>query len=162
MKKILGILAYLLLIVSAVFIDTPIFALLAMPLFLSGIILMIVFNLSYLRMINKYRRFYTFTSILGTLILCGLLGYAAVEYNQYQVDIDRNIIEERILINWINVIIVIGVNLFATLLIFLGIKHSDQFNLADSLLVLILSILFIPITLFLIKIAVLTGIWLGG
>jgi hypothetical protein len=59
-------------------------------------------------------------------------------------------------------IIVIGTNLIASLLIYFGIKNGNKINEANLLFVWLPSFILIPLTIILLKLTVLTGIWFGG
>ena len=98
---------------------------------------------------------------MGTVLLCGLLGYSVVEYNQFQVDVDRNIISE-LAFNWNKILVIVVLNVIASLLIYLGIQKSNKLNKTNLFLVWLPTLILIPFTLFLIKLAILTGFWLGG
>jgi len=63
MKDFLGILGYTFLILGAFFIDTPIIALLFIPVFLAGMIILILFYNKFLKRNNKL-------GMLGILIIC--------------------------------------------------------------------------------------------
>ena len=80
MNKALGISGYFLLILSAAFLDIPFLGLLAIPTFLIGVILLLIF---YLKLIDIKKSFMWVSIILvviGVLMLSGALGYSAVEF----------------------------------------------------------------------------------
>ena len=158
MKKTLGILGFIILIISGVFLDTPIIAILVMPLFLVGFAFLLIFYLGFKK---SQSLFSTFIIVMGTVLLCGLLGYSVVEYNQFQVDVDRNIISE-LAFNWSKILVIVVLNVIASLLIYLGIQKSNKLNKTNLFLVWLPTLILIPFTLFLIKLAILTGFWLGG
>jgi hypothetical protein len=159
MNKTTGILGYLFLVISGVFLDAPIIALLAMPLFLAGLILLIIFYLGVIDKKKPGRWLFVLLVVTGTVLLCGVFGYAAVEYNQYLVSVDRNPATEP---SSSTLMIVIGINLMASLLIYFGIKNGNKINEANLLFVWLPSFILIPLTIILLKLTVLTGIWFGG
>lgn len=123
MKEIIGILGFLLLVVTAVFIDTPFIALLAIPLFLAGSILILIF---YLKQIDKEEHMNILPEtiiIVGIVSLCALLGYAAIEYNHFQAYMLRN---QELSWNWSKILIVILINILASVLILLGIWKGSK------------------------------------
>ena len=93
MNKTIGVLGYLLLMISGVYLDAPIIALLAMPLFLIGFILLLKFYLSLNFTQTSKMGTDTIMIIIGATLLCAVLGYSVVEYNQFQVAVDRNDVE---------------------------------------------------------------------
>lgn len=162
MNKILGLLGYLILIICGVILDTPIFALLAIPFFLIGFILLLIFYLGLLRDQKSNKVLYTFMIVLGTVLLCGVFGYAVVEYNQFQVAVDRSTIGEEIQFNWGKILIVGVLNIIAAASIYFSIKSSDKLNESNLLLFWLPTLIIIPCTLLLLKLAVVTGFWMGG
>lgn len=159
MNKTTGILGYLILVISGVFLDAPFIALLAMPLFLAGFILLIVFYRGLIDKKKPDRWLFVLQVVIGTVLLCGVFGYAAVEYNQYLVSVDRN---PATYPSSSTLMIVIGINLVASLLIYFGIKNGSKINEANLLFAWLPSFLLIPLTIILLKLTVLTGIWFGG
>jgi len=159
MKKSLGILGYLFLLISGIFLDAPIIALLAMLLFLAGLILLIIFYIDLINSEIPRRWFFVLLTVIGTILLCGILGYAAVEYNQYLVAVDRNPEVNPKSSAWMRVV---AINLMASMLIYFGIKNSRKLNKVNLLFVWLPSFVLIPLTIILMKLTVLTGIWFGG
>lgn len=159
MKKSLGILGYLFLLISGVFLDAPIIAMLAMLLFLTGLIFLIIFYIDLINREKPKRWFFVLLVVIGTVLLCGILGYAAVEFNQYMVEVDRNPAVNPSSSAWI---IVVAINLIASLLIYFGIKDSSKLNKVNLLFVWLPTFVLIPLTITLMKLTVLTGIWFGG
>jgi len=162
MNRKLGLTGFALLIISAVFLDAPIIALLAMPMFLVGFVLILMFYLDLIKKQKSKSFFLTFMIVLGVIMLCGVLGYSVVEYNQYQVDMDNKIGNGRLPFNWIKILIIAVLNIIASALIYFGIKNSDKLERSDLLYVWMISLVLVPFTLLLIKLAVITGIWFGG
>ena len=154
MKKSLGISGYLILILSGAYIDAPMFALLAMPLFLIGFILLLIFYLGFNTSQKLEKLLFSFLIVIGMVILCGGLGYSSVEYNQFQVDVSRNIINE-LHVNWTKILIIIAINFMASLLIYFGIQKSKKLSKTNFLFVWLPTLFIIPITLFLMKLATL-------
>ena len=97
--------------------------------------------------------------IIGVVLLCILLGYAAVEYNHYQGYLSRN---QELSWNWIKIFMVVIINILASLLIFLGIWKGNNYQLNQLIVRIMPTLLVIPVTLFLINLCVILGIWLGA
>jgi hypothetical protein len=162
MNRKLGFSGFVLLIISAVFLDAPIIALLAMPMFLVGFVLVLIFYLDLIKKQKSKSFFLTLMIVLGVILLCGVLGYSVVEYNQYQVDMDSKIGNGRLPFNWIKILIIAVLNIIASALIYFGIKNSDKLERSELLYVWMISLVLVPFTLLLIKLAVVTGFWFGG
>lgn len=161
MNKTIGVLGYLLLMISGVYLDAPIIALLAMPLFLIGFILVLKFYLSLNFTQTSKMRTDTIMIIIGTTLLCAVLGYSVVEYNQFQVAVDRNDVEPLSLSGVIKIMIIGAVNIIASILIYLGIKK--KINESTRLIIVLLPTLFlVPATILLLKLAIFAGFWFGG
>ena len=159
MKGLIGFLGFLLLIISAVFIDAPIIALLAIPVFLAGSILILIF---YLRQIynDGFMKILPETIIIiGVVSFCAITGYSAVEYNQYQGYLGRG---EEISWDWIKILIVAGINIFASFLISLGIWKGNKYRYDEALEYVAPTLITLPIILLLIKLCVIGGIWQGA
>ena len=155
MKDSLGIIGYILLIIGAVFIDTPIIALLAIPAFITGMILLIIF---YNNLLNK---FYKLT-LSGILLICGTLGYTAIEYNQYLVLLSRNEVSEFFSSWSIKILIITAINLMASYLVYLGLKKSKKVSNIKLLSLWLPTLILIPLTIFIIQIMYWNDYWLGG
>lgn len=162
MKIKIGNLGYLLLIISAAFIDAPIISIFVMPLFLIGAVLLIVFHIKLIPKEQENSWFNVMLAVLGSLIICGILGYAAVEYNQYQVEVDRVNFAGSSHIDWLKILFIAGATILGTSLIFLGIRTNNKISQSSIFLILLPAILLVPLTLLFIKISILTGIWFGG
>jgi len=159
MKEIIGILGFLILIGSAVFLYTPFIALIAIPLFIAGSILILI---SYLKQIDNEKRMNILSQnliIIGVVLLCALLGYAAVQYNQFQGLLGRN---QELSWNWNKIFSVAGINILASISIFLGIWKGNNYRLEELIILTIPSLLVIPVSIILIKLSVISGIWLGA
>ena len=162
MRNTLGVLGYLILIVSGVFLDAPIIALLAIPFFLIGFILLLIFHIGLLRDQKSNKVLYIFLIVLGTVLLSGVLGYAVVEYNQFQVALDRNTSGENLPFNWEKILIVVAINIIAAVSIYFGIHKSDKLDESNIILVWMPTLILVPCTLLLIKLVVVAGFWFGG
>jgi hypothetical protein len=161
MKKSLGFSGYLILIISGVYLDAPFIALLAIPLFLIGFILLLWFYLGFITNQKTKKMLSVFMIFIGMVMLCGGLGFSAIGYNQFQVDVSRNIVNESEL-NWSNILVIVAINLIASLLIYFGIQKSKNLSKTNLLFVWLPTLFIIPFTLFLIKLATVTGFWFGG
>jgi len=158
LKEIIGILGFLILTGSAVFLDTPFIALIAIPLFISGSILILF---SYLKQIDNEKIMNILSEsliIIGVVLLCALLGYAAVQYNQFQGFLSRN---QELSWNWNEIFSVAGINILASTSIFLGIWKGNNYRLEELIILTIPSLLVIPVSILLIKLSVISGIWQG-
>ena len=108
MKKIISFLGFLLLIIGAVFLDTPIIWILTFPLYVIGFILILMF---YLKQINKSKnRLSRFTIVSGIVILWLLLAYASSDYNTYEALLLNN---PSLHWNWTKIFIVSAINILA-------------------------------------------------
>jgi hypothetical protein len=161
MNKTIGVLGYLLLMISGVYLDAPIIALLAMPLFLTGFILLLKFYLSVNFTQTSKMRTDTIMIIIGTTLLCAVLGYSVVEYNQFQVAIDRNDVESLSLSGFIKIIKIGAVNIIASILIYLGIKKKIDKS-TRLIIVLLPTVFLVPATILLLKLTIYAGFWFGG
>lgn len=159
MKKSLVYLGYLFLLISGTFLDAPIIALLAMLLFLAGLGLLIVFYVDLIDREKSNQWLFVLLAVSGTILLCGILGYAAVEYKQYLVAVGRN---PEVKPSFSALIIVTALNLTASILIYYGIRKSRKLNMVNLLFIWLPTLIIIPLTIILIKLTVLTGIWFGG
>lgn len=162
MKNTLGILGYLVLIISGVYLDAPVIALLAMPLFLVGFVLILIFYLGIIKEQKSKKLLSTIFIVTGTILLCGILGYSAVEYNQYQVQVDRGTVENVFHAYWLKIILVVALNILASFLVYTGIKNSTYIKDSKLLLAWLPTLIPVPATLLLTKLAVLLGFWFGG
>lgn len=159
MREIIGILGFLILIGSAVFLDTPFISLLAIPVFIAGFILILI---SYLKQIDNEKHMNILSQnliIIGIVLLCALLGYAAVQYNQFQGLLSRN---QEVHWNWNTILAVAGINILASILIFIGIWKGNNYQSEELIVLTLPTLLVIPISLILIKIYVLSGHWMGA
>ena len=157
MKEFLGILGYLLLIVSAAFLDIPFIGLIAMLTFLVGLILLIVFFTKFLEDELKYEWFYSTLIIVGVISLAGMLGYSSVEYTQHLVSINRG--EELPGLSgfhWMKILIISSIVIISSLIILAGIWKSstDKIELIISWLP---TLFLLPISILLIKLLELMG-----
>ena len=65
-------------------------------------------------------------------------------------------------LNWTKRLVIVAVNLIASLLIYFGIHKSKKLGRTNLLIVWLPTLFIIPFTIFLIKLATLTGFWFGG
>jgi len=157
MKKTIGFLGFLLLIIGAVFMDTPIIWILTFPLYVIGFILILMF---YLKQINKSKnKLSRFIIVLGVVILWLLLGYASSDYSTYEALLLKN---PGLQWNWTKIFIVLAINILASILIFIGIRKRTDFKLSQVMLMTLPTILLIPLTLILIKLYITSDFWLGS
>lgn len=155
MNKALGISGYFILILSAAFLDIPFLGLLAIPTFLIGVILLLIFYLKLIDIKKSFMWFFIILVVIGVLMLSGALGYSAVEFNQYLVSKHRG--EEILYLPWVRIIQIIGINIVSSFVILAGIKHSSKLNKEKLLVSWIPSFFIIPVTIVLIKILEIIG-----
>jgi hypothetical protein len=103
----------------------------------------------------------TIMIIIGTTLLCAVLGYSVVEYNQFQVAIDRNDVESLSLSGFIKIIKIGAVNIIASILIYLGIKKKIDKS-TRLIIVLLPTVFLVPATILLLKLTIYAGFWFGG
>ncbi len=157
MKKIIGFLGFLLLIIGAVFMDTPIIWILTFPIYVTGFILILMF---YLKQTNKLKnKLSGFIIVSGVVMLWLLLGYASVEYSTYEALLLK---KPGLQWNWTKIFIVLAINILASILIFIGIRKRTDFKLNQVMLMTLPTILLIPLTLILIKLYIASDFWLGS
>ncbi|WP_372949564.1 hypothetical protein [Mariniphaga sp.] len=155
MNKTLGITGYAILIASAAFLDIPFLGLLAMVTFLVGIILLLIFYLKLIDGKNRYKFFFSFLTIFGVLVMCGVLGYSAVEFNEYLVAADRG--QQLTYSPLVRIIQIVGVILVGSISIFVSVKYCSKLNRESFYLVWLPTLLIIPVTIILIKILQIIG-----
>lgn len=156
MKNNSGIIGYGLVIFGAILIDTPMIAVLAIPIFLAGVILLAI---TYDKILQKYSKL----GMLGIIIICVVLAYTAIEFNQYLVLLSREENEAISSLAWIKIALIIALNLIASYFVFLGFKQDYKLNKSISTLGWWLpTVLLVPVVLLWKLIAYWRGFWLGG
>jgi len=151
MKKQFGIIGYILVFIGAVFIDTPIFALLAIPVFVTGSILLVIYS-------EKLLKKYSTIGLLGIIVICVILAYSAIEFNQYLVLVSRDENVKLSLLVWAKVGVIVIINLLGSYMVYLGVKHREN----DLIPLWIPILILIPATILWKQLAFWTGYWLGG
>lgn len=155
MKIYTGIAGFMLIVFGALILDTPIFALVAIPLFLGGVILLALF---YDKILKKHNRL----GLFGIIIICGALAYTAIEFNQFLVHISRDKYNGILLLGWMKIIIVVVLNLLASFFIYLALKQDDLKFKNNKYFGWWFSATFvIPFVLILKLFAFWKGMWLG-
>ena len=157
MNDLLGILGFVLIIVSGIFLDTPFIAILAIPVFLVGAILIFRFYLLEIKHDQKWLS--TFLIVSGVFLFIGLTGYSAIEYNQYQGYLSRN---PEIEWNWTRILLCVALNVLATATISFGIRSTNKYKPIEFVILVLPTLLVLPIILILIKLYVLSGSWMGA
>ena len=156
MKNFLGVFGYTLLILGAFFIDTPIIALLFIPIFLAGMIMLMLYYNRILKRNNKL-------GMLGILIICLTLGYSCIEFNEFLVLLSRDEFSGFTNTAWIKLLSIIILITISSLFIFIGLGKENIHNKNGSLIGWWLSASFvIPFVILLYWIAYSTGNWAGG
>ncbi|MFO7670932.1 MAG: hypothetical protein R6W31_14850 [Bacteroidales bacterium] len=157
MKKTIGLLGFLLLIIGAVFMDTPIIWIFTFPFYVIGFILILIF---YLKQIDKSKKKTSrFIIISGVVMLWLLLGYASSDYGTYEALLLNN---PGLQWNWTKIFIILAINLLASILIFIGVRKRTDFKLSQVILMTLPTVLLIPLTLILIKLYITSDFWLGS
>lgn len=155
MNKTIGISGYIALIIAAPFLDIPFLGLLAIPIFLTGTILLTVFFTKLIPEKFEFSFFYSAIVIIGVLTICGVLGYSSVQFNAYLVSVNR---DEALLYSPLNKIIIIeAISILSSLLVFLMIRKSVKLDKSTLIYYWIPTLLLIPVAIFLIKILEMIG-----
>ena len=97
--------------------------------------------------------------ILGVVVLWILLGYASSVYNTYEALLIKN---SGLQWNWTKILIVLAINILASILIIIGIRKSTDFKWSQIILLTLPTILLIPLTLLIIKLYIMSDFWLGS
>jgi len=145
------ILAYVLLIVSAAFLDVDILALLALPIFITSTGMVIAFHLALVDKRSPKKWFGISLIIIGSILLSATVGYSAVKYIVYLRADASNAIQEPFPSLILNAYQIIGMNLLASLVIFLGLKKSIMLANKKLYLIWIPTLLLIPVVTLLIS-----------
>ena len=156
MKNFLGILGYTFLILGAFFIDTPIIALLFIPIFLTGMIILMIFYNKILKRNNKL-------GMLGIIIICLTLGYSCIEFNEFLVLLSRDEFSQFTNTALIKVGGIITLTSVASFFVFIGLgKENIQYQNGSLVGWWLSATLVIPLVILLYWVAYSTGNWLGG
>lgn len=151
MKINRAIFGYIILIVSAAFLDVDILSLLAIPIFIIGASILLTFFLSLVDKKNPKRGLSISLIIVGTILLSSIVGYSAIKYFAYLRADTYSKVQEPFPSLVLNVIQIIVINLLASLLLFIGIKKSVILTNKNIYLLWLPSFLLIPIVIMLIK-----------
>ena len=155
---LVGIIGYILLVVSASSFHMPILSLLALPVFVVSILVCAVFFflLPQNHATNK-KWFSAFLIIVGTMGLAATIGYSAWQYADYLVAISRNVVEKFYPSPWLKVFMMLGFDAVASSIIVLGVQKRTRWK-GKSLFFLYLTVfLSVPITVVLVKLLELSG-----
>lgn len=156
MRSYLGVLGYTFLILGAFFIDTPMVALLFIPLFIAGMIMLMLFYNKKFKRNNKL-------GMLGFLIICITLGYTCIQFNQFLVLLSRNEFSGVTSAVWLKIVSIIVLTLIASFLIYRGLGKESINYKSESLFGWWLSAsMVIPFVILLYWIAYSTENWAGG
>lgn len=155
MSNFKGIAGYVFLIIGAIFIDTPYFSIfLGIPMFIVGVILLMLFYDKILMNNNKL-------GLLGMVIICVILAFSAIEFNQYLVLVNKDEYEGLKIVGWIKIGGIFLLNILASYFVYLGFGKQKIKN--NSLIVWWLPTLYlIPLVIFLIQILYWKDYWVGG
>lgn len=156
MKNFLGILGYTFLIMGSFFIDTPIIALLFIPMFLAGLIMLMLFY-------NKILKRNYQLGMLGIIIICLTLGYSCIEFNQFLVLLSRDEFTGFTSSVWLKILSVTVLVLIASYFVYKGLgKENIHFREGSLLSWWLSATLVIPFEILLYWIAYNTENWMGG
>ena len=161
MKITLGIAGYILLIVSAAFLDVPFLGLLAIPIFIVSVGMVLTFYLSLISKETSKRWLAISLISTGTILLSAVVGHSAIKFTVYLVANSRGEVDEFFPSLWLNVFQIIGVNILASLIILIGIKQRSIMN-KRLYLAWLPTFLVIPLVTLLIKLMELIGIPLSA
>ncbi|TBR19035.1 MAG: hypothetical protein EPO57_05280 [Chitinophagaceae bacterium] len=151
MKTNLGITGYILLIVSAAFLDVAILALLAIPVFIIGAIMVLAFYRSLINKETPKRWLAISLTTIGTILLSALAGNAGCQFISYLRGEPFGEIGYPFPSPPLSVIEIIGVNILASFIILIGIKQNSLLTNKRIYLVWIPTFLLIPLVILLIK-----------
>lgn len=156
MKNFLGILGFTFLIMGAFFIDSPIIALLFIPIFLAGLIMVMLFYSKILKKNNKI-------GMLGILIICLTLGYTCIEFNQFLVLLSRDEFEGFSNTALLKIASITVLTLIASFFIYKGLgKENIHYKQSSLIGWWVFPSLVIPFVILLYWIAYNSGNWAGG
>jgi hypothetical protein len=159
MKNIWGIIGYMLLVISATFLNAPIFSLLAMPLFLLGAAFFIRFYLSIVKKGMPNKQISNKLILTGSILVTLLIGYSAIEFTSYLDAIYQSEFNSfankqpavQVPIQLHKIIIVAALNFVFSLMIFVGCRLGSSLSIKKLLLLVTPTLLIIPITILLMK-----------
>lgn len=155
MKERYGVIGYILVFIGAVFIDTPILALLAIPVFFAGAILLIIY---YEKKLQNYGKI----ALLGIIVMCIILAYVAIQFNEYLVLVSRDENESLSLFVWAQIGVITFVTSLVSYFVYLGVKHRKNLDKGDLIPLWLPILILIPLTILWKALAFWTGYWLGG
>ena len=171
MKIFIGILGYVLLITGAIFINAPIIALLAIPVYLVGIALIIIFYIGLLDKQKPHVKIYSALIIFGIILGAYFLAATVIQYTYYLTEVDRAVFmnvpqdgSHNIVKLPLKDLIINGLlNLLISIVITFSIIKGSQIDKESAGLICLPLFLVIPITLFLVKFLTKSGFpILGG
>jgi hypothetical protein len=154
-SKTLGIVGFLLLILSSSFLDVPMFGLLAMPVFIAGVICVIIYSLRFKKTsystLNAYW-FSTFLIILGVLALSITMGYTGIKFAGYfSVSGSHDIADSFNSSSSKIILIILIVDFVATSIILLGMRLRSEIKRNNILLAWVILFLSVPLIVGIIK-----------
>lgn len=156
MRNYLAVIGYVLVILGAVFIDTPFIALLAIPVFIAGAIMLAI---SYHNLLTGKKEL----GLLGILIMLIILGYSAIEFNQYLVRVKSYGLNGVENIGWIKTDILLFLYVIASYCVYLGVeKNKKRTRYRSQKDWWIAAMVLIPLVIVTILIMYWSGFWLGG
>ena len=156
MKSVLGVLGYLLVVIGAVFIDAPIIALLAIPVYLAGAIML---SISFYKIFTGNKN----VGLLGILIMLIILGYTAIQFNQVLVEFSRHELKVPDSVGWTRAGIIVLLYALASYLIYLGIeKNKKRSRYRSQKDWLFFAMGLFPLTFIIMLVMYWTGFWYGG
>ncbi|HDO31217.1 MAG TPA: hypothetical protein ENG79_09230 [Desulfobacteraceae bacterium] len=159
----IGAIGYILLVVSASFLDVPILSLLAIPTFVVSILIYGVFLFSFPQddTINK-KWLANLLIIIGLIGLSIVIAEASTEYASYLVAHSRNVIEKFYPSPWLTVFIILGFDIVASSIIALGARRRTRLESKHVFFLWLSAFLSVPITIVLVKLLELSGVPLSA
>ncbi len=149
-----GIIGYVLLVIHASFLHTPIIGLLALPIFAASIVVCAILLL-FLPLCNdqvsKKRWFGTFLIIMGITGLSATVACAAIQYGDYLVASSRNVVDRFFPAPWQNILKILAFDIITSGLTVLGVRQRSKWKGRKTFLLWLVLFLAVPLTIVLIK-----------
>lgn len=157
MKIACGILGYLILLCSSAFLDVPVIGIIAMLTLVLGIVLIIAFYFSLINQEYSNKWLAKSLFITGILLLSGAAGYSAVEFTEYLAALSANTVAINFPSPWLVISQITGVNLLASLIVFIGLKQGSYLKKKSLYLAWTPTLILVPLVVLLIKILGIIG-----
>ena len=156
LRTFMGLSGYSFLIFSAVILDAPIIALLAIPIFAASAIVLLIFY-------DKILSYNYKPAMLGLIILIGILAYSSIEFNQHLVLVSRNEFTGMTQTSWLKILVIAALNILSSYMVYLGLRNDKmKFKWHPRLGWWLPTLFILPIVLSLLYLSYKTGNWMGG